>query len=74
MTVAAYADVRQAHNAGIAAVAVDTVGEGLRHTDTLNPPLRCPMRVVCRYVIAVVDDDGHLGQQGETFGTDRLQK
>lgn len=32
MAVAAYADVGQAHNAGIAAVAVDTVGEGLRHT------------------------------------------
>ena len=31
MAVAAYADVGQAHNAGIAAVAVDTVGEGLRH-------------------------------------------
>jgi len=39
MAVAAYADVGQAHNAGIAAVAVDTVGEGLRHMDALNPTL-----------------------------------
>jgi histidinol-phosphate aminotransferase 2 len=39
MAVAAYADVGQAHNAGIAAVVVDTVGEGLRHMDALNPPL-----------------------------------
>ena len=39
MAVAAYADVGQAHNAGIATVAVDTVGEGLRHMDALNPTL-----------------------------------
>lgn len=39
MAVAAYADFRQAHNAGFAAVAVDTVGEGLRHMDALNPTL-----------------------------------
>ena len=39
MAVAAYADFRQALNAGFAAVAVDTVDEGLRHMDALNPTL-----------------------------------
>ncbi len=39
MAVAAYADFRQAHNTGFAAVAVDTVGEDLRHMDALNPTL-----------------------------------
>lgn len=55
MAVAAYADVGQAHNAGIAAVAVDTVGESLRHMDALNPPLWCPVRVVCRNIIAALE-------------------
>lgn len=55
MAVAAYADVGQAHNAGIAAVAVDTVGEGLRHMDALNPTLWCPVRVVCRNIIAALE-------------------
>ena len=39
MAVAAYANFRQAHNAGFAAVAVDTVSEGLRYMDALNPTL-----------------------------------
>ena len=55
MAVAAYADFRQAHNAGIAAVAVDTVGEGLCHMDALNPPLWCPVQVVCRNIIAALE-------------------
>ena len=34
-----YVYVMKPHDASIAAMAVDTVGEGLRHMDALNPPL-----------------------------------
>ena len=50
-----YVYVIKPHDAGIAAVAVDTVGEGLCHMDALNPPLWCPVQVVCRNIIAALE-------------------
>lgn len=55
MAITVYVYIIKPHDAGIAAVAVDTVGEGSRHMDALNPPLWCPVRVVCRDVIAALE-------------------
>ena len=55
MAIAVYVYVIKPHDAGIAAMAVDTVGEGLRYMDALNPPLWCPVRVVCRNIIAALE-------------------
>lgn len=55
VAITVYVYVMKPRDAGIAAMAVDTVGEGLRHMDALNPPLWCPVRVVCRNVIAALE-------------------